>query len=248
MAHYLVTGGAGFIGSNIVHRLVADEAQVTVLDNFSTGKMRNLEGVLERIRLLSGDLKDLDTVREAVAGAEYVLHQAALPSVQRSVDDPRETNQSNVVGTLNLLVAARDAGVKALVYAASSSAYGDTPTLPKQEEMPPQPLSPYAVSKLVGEYYCMVFAQLYGLPTVSLRYFNVFGPRQDPEGAYAAVIPKWIAAMIAGNEVRINGDGGISRDFCYVKNVVQANLLAATVETPEALNRAYNVANGHRIA
>ena len=245
MTRFLVTGGAGFIGSNIVRRLVSEGRNVTVLDNFSTGHRTNLSGIEDDIRLVNGDLRDLAAVQTAVQGADYVLHQAALPSVQRSVDDPVESNANNVDGTLNLLVAARDAKVKALVYAASSSAYGDTPTLPKREEMPPNPLSPYAITKLVGEHYCTAFAKLYGLNTVSLRYFNVFGPRQDPASQYAAVIPLFATALLQGGVPTVFGDGHQSRDFTFVDNVVDANL-AACLAAEQVAGQVFNVACGER--
>lgn len=245
MAEYLISGGAGFIGSNLVEALLQREASVRVVDNFSTGKRENIEPFLGQIELIEGDLRDLEVCRRAAAGVRYVLHQAALASVPRSIDDPIASNESNITGTLNLLVAARDAGVKRLVYAASSSAYGDTPTLPKEESMPPCPLSPYAITKLVGEQYCRVFYTLYGLETVALRYFNVFGPRQDPQSQYAAVIPKFITALLEGCPPRIYGDGEQSRDFTYVENVVEANLLATTA--PEAPGQLMNIACGQRM-
>ncbi|HID63737.1 MAG TPA: SDR family oxidoreductase, partial [Anaerolineae bacterium] len=215
-----------------------------VLDNFSTGKRENITPFLEDVELIEGDLRHLDTVRQAVEGVDYVLHQGAIPSVQKSVDNPLDTDESNVRGTLNLLVAARDAGVKRVVYASSSSVYGDAPTLPKTEEMKPAPLSPYAVSKLAGEHYGQVFYQVYGLETVALRYFNVFGPRQDPTSQYAAVIPKFVTAMLKGERPVIYGDGEQSRDFSYVTNVVQANLLAANA--PEVGGQVFNIACGQR--
>lgn len=244
MTTYLVTGGAGFIGSNIVEELVRRGERVWVLDNFSTGKRANIASFLEDIELIEGDLRHLDTVRRATEGVDYVLHQGAIPSVPRSIDHPLDTDESNVRGTLNLLVAARDAGVKRVVYASSSAIYGDTPTLPKAEEMKPAPLSPYAVSKLAGEYYCQVFYQVYGLETVALRYFNVFGPRQDPTSQYAAVIPKFVTAMLRSEQPTIYGDGEQSRDFSYVTNVVQANLLAATA--PGVGGQVFNIACGQR--
>ena len=228
MITFLVTGGAGFIGSNIVEELVRRGERVRILDNFSTGKRENITPFLEDVELIEGDLCHLDTVRQATEGADYILHQGALPSVQRSVENPLDTDESNVRGTLNLLVAARDAGVRRVVYASSSAIYGDSPILPKTEEMKPAPLSPYAVSKLAGEHYCQVFYQVYSLETVALRYFNVFGPRQDPTSQYAAVIPKFVTAMLRGEQPVIYGDGEQSRDFSYVTNVVQANLLAST--------------------
>jgi UDP-glucose 4-epimerase len=244
MAVYLVTGGAGFIGSNIVEELVRRGERVRVLDDFSTGCRENLAPFLERIELIEGDIQDPATVRRAVEGVDYVLHQAALPSVQRSVDDPLASNAANVTGTLNLLLAARDAHVKRVAYASSSAAYGDSPTLPKREDMLPRPKSPYAVSKLAGEHYCRVFTEVYGLETVSLRYFNVFGPRQDPASQYAAVIPLFITALLRGEPPTVYGDGLQSRDFTYVSNVVQANLLAATA--PGVAGRVFNVACGQR--
>lgn len=241
---FLVTGGAGFIGSNIVEELLPRGETVRVLDNFSTGKRENLAAFRERIELVAGDLRDLPTVRRAVEGVDYILHQAALPSVPRSVDDPLENDAVNVAGTLNLLVAARDAGVRRVVFASSCAVYGDEPTLPKREDMLPQPKSPYAVSKLAGEYYCRAFSEVYGLETVALRYFNVFGPRQDPTSDYAAVIPRFITRLLRGEAPVIYGDGLQSRDFVYVANVVQANLLAAT--TPGVAGRAFNIASGER--
>ena len=222
---YLVTGGAGFIGSNIVRRLVADQEKVRVLDNFSTGKRENLAG-LDQVEITEGSLTDQAAVEEALAGVRYVLHQGAIPSVPRSIDDPIGSNEANVTGTLNLLWAAKETGVERLVYAASSSAYGDTETLPKVESMPADPLSPYAVGKYSGELYARVFATVYGLPTVSLRYFNIFGPYQDPASEYAAVIPKFIKLMLRGEAPVIYGDGQQSRDFTYIDNAVKANLLA----------------------
>jgi nucleoside-diphosphate-sugar epimerase len=241
---YLVTGGAGFIGSNIVEELVRRGERVRVLDNFSTGKRENIAPFLAGIELIEGDLRRLDTVRQTTEGVDYVLHQGAIPSVPRSIDNPLETDEANVRGTLNLLVAARDAGVKRVVYASSSAVYGDTPTLTKTEEMKPAPLSPYAVAKLAGEHYGQVFYQVYGLETVALRYFNVFGPRQDPTSQYAAVIPKFVTAMLKGEQPVIYGDGEQSRDFSYVTNVVQANLLAAIV--PGVGGQIFNIACGKR--
>jgi len=244
LAPYLITGGAGFIGSNIAAELVRRGERVRVLDNFSTGRRENLASLLEHIDLVEGDLRDLPTVRQVMEGMDYVLHQAALPSVQRSIDDPLTTHATNATGTLNLLVAARDAGAQRVVYASSSSVYGDSPTLPKQEDMLPAPKSPYAVSKLAGEHYCRAFTEVYGLETVCLRYFNVFGPRQDPASQYSAVIPKFITAILQGETPTIYGDGHQSRDFTYVSDVVQANLLAATV--PGVAGRVFNVACGQR--
>lgn len=251
---WLVTGVAGFIGSNLLEALLRLDQRVVGLDNFATGHRRNLEQVQAlvtpeqwgRFRFIEGDIRDLDTCRAACQGVEYVLHQAALGSVPRSIEDPLLTNAANIDGFVNMLVAARDAGVKRFVYAASSSTYGDHPGLPKVEDQIGRPLSPYAVTKYVNELYADVFARCYGLASIGLRYFNIFGPRQDPEGAYAAVIPKWIAAMIKNEPVYINGDGETSRDFCYIENTIQANLLAATTEEEAAINQVYNVAVGER--
>jgi UDP-N-acetylglucosamine 4-epimerase len=251
---WLVTGIAGFIGSNIAQALLDAGQEVVGLDDFSTGKPSNLEEIREaltpaaweRLRFLEGDVASPEVCREAVASVDVVLHQAALGSVPRSIEEPLASNAANVTGHLALLEAARRAGVRRFVYASSSSVYGNNPTLPKVEDDLGRPLSPYAVTKVADELYAGVYGHLHGMDTVGLRYFNVFGPRQDPDGAYAAVIPKWIAAMLRGDEVRINGSGSISRDFCHVRNVVQANLLAATVEAPEALNQAYNIAVGQR--
>jgi nucleoside-diphosphate-sugar epimerase len=228
----LVTGGSGFIGSHLVEALIQRGVAVRVLDNLTTGHRANLAGALAHpdglrtVTFIEGDLTDRKTVQEAVTGVEYVLHQAALPSVQRSVEDPVTSNLVNVEGTLNVLVAAREAGVRRVVYASSSSVYGDSPHLPKVESMPTNPLSPYAVSKLAAEAYCRVFTRVYGLETVSLRYFNVFGPRQDPNSLYAAVLPRFIEALLGKQPAVIYGDGTQSRDFTYIENVVQANLLA----------------------
>jgi len=223
----LVTGGAGFVGSNLVRALVARGDRVRVLDNFFSGKRENLAEVAGAIELVEGDVRDEATLGHALAGVEIVFHEAAIPSVPRSLVDPVASHEANATATLKLLRASREAGVRRVVYAASSSAYGDTPTLPKVETMRPAPLSPYAVSKLTGELYCQVFAGAYGLDTVSLRYFNVFGPRQDPGSAYAAVIPRFVTAALAGAPLTIYGDGSQSRDFCYVDDAVAANLLAA---------------------
>lgn len=244
MTLYLVTGGAGFIGSNLVSELLARGARVRVLDNFSTGRRENLSPLLAQIELIEGDIRSYHLVAEAVQGVDFVLHQAALPSVPRSVRDPITTNEVNLLGTLNVLQAARSAGVKRLVFASSSSIYGQNPTLPKQETMKPQPLSPYAISKLAGEQHCQVFHQLYGFETVALRYFNVFGPRQDPTSQYSAVIPKFITAMQSGRQPVIYGDGRQSRDFTYIANVVQANLLACTADN--AAGGVFNIACGER--
>jgi len=230
LAVYLVTGGAGFIGSNLVEELIKRGEKVRVIDNFSTGRQENIEEFVPKIELVEGDIRNLDMVREAVKGIDFVLHEAALTSVARSIEHPLATTETNIEGTLNVLVAARDAKVKRAIYASSSSVYGDNPTLPKKEEMIPGPLSPYAVSKLSGEYYCRVFYRIYGLETVVLRYFNVFGPRQDLTSPYAAVIPKFIEAMLNGEPLTIYGDGEQSRDFTFVENVVEANLRACRTE------------------
>lgn len=243
---YLVTGGAGFIGSNIVDHLLDAGKRVRVLDNFSTGRRENLEGLADAVELIEGDIRDFDTVARAVSGCGCVLHQAALPSVVRSIDDPLTAHQVNVGGTLNVLLAARDAGVGRVVYASSSSVYGDSPALPKQEDMAPRPLSPYAVGKLVGEYYCAVFSRLYGLSCVALRYFNVFGPRQDPRSQYAAVIPNFFNALCGGGEPVIDGDGNQSRDFTFVKNVAEANLLACEAALPGG--EVMNIARGEAVS
>jgi UDP-N-acetylglucosamine 4-epimerase len=251
---WLITGVAGFIGSNLLETLLKLDQTVIGLDNFSTGHRRNLDEVREivsseqwsRFIFIEGDIRDLETCRKAVEGADCVLHQAALGSVPRSIADPILTNSANITGFLNMLVAACDTGVKRFVYAASSSTYGDHPDLPKQEGKIGKPLSPYAVTKYVNELYAGVFSRVYGFKSIGLRYFNVFGPRQDPNGAYAAVIPKWFAAILSGDPVYINGDGETSRDFCFIDNCVQANLQAATTENPEALNQIYNVACGER--
>ncbi|WNO07868.1 NAD-dependent epimerase/dehydratase family protein [Teredinibacter sp. KSP-S5-2] len=250
---WLVTGVAGFIGSNLLETLLKLNQTVVGLDNFATGHQKNLDEVQSlvsseqwsRFRFIEGDIRNLDTCKQACSGVDYVLHQAALGSVPRSINDPITSNETNISGFLNMLVAARDAEVKSFTYAASSSTYGDHPALPKVEENIGRPLSPYAVTKYVNELYADVFAKTYNFKTVGLRYFNVFGKRQDPNGAYAAVIPKWTAAMIAGEEVFINGDGETSRDFCFIENAVQANLLAATA-SDEAKNEVYNVAVGDR--
>ena len=226
MAFYLVTGGAGFIGSNIVAELVHRKERVRVLDNFSTGMRSNLEPFASSIEVIEGNLSDLETVRSAVHGTDFILHQAALPSVPRSIEQPINTNNVNVAGTLNVLVAAKEEGVKKVVVASSSSVYGDTNESPKRESMQPKPLSPYAVSKLACEHYARVFCEIYGLPTIVLRYFNVFGPRQNPDSQYSAVIPKFIKAMLEGKRPVIYGDGTQSRDFSFVQNIVEANILA----------------------
>jgi len=242
---YIVTGGAGFIGSHLTERLAADGAQVRVIDDLSTGKLSNLDGLRGDIHLHRVSITDLDALRPIFAGADYVFHQAALPSVPRSIDDPLTTHHVNVTGTLNVLIAARDAGVKRVVYAASSSAYGDAEGEYKVETMPPRPLSPYGASKLAGEYYCQAFTHVYGLETVSLRYFNVFGARQDETSQYAAVIPRFIMALLRGEPPIIYGDGTQSRDFTYIDNVVHGNLLA--LRAPDAPGRVMNLATGGRV-
>ena len=251
---WLVTGVAGFIGSNLLEALLGLDQRVTGLDNFSTGKQKNLEEVKAlvspaqwwRFRFVEGDIGDLAVCQAACAGVDFVLHQAALGSVPLSMTDPLGSHRSNVTGCLNMLVAARDAKVKRFVYASSSAIYGDDPGLPKVEEKVGKPLSPYAATKAIDEVYASTFAMAYGLPSIGLRYFNVFGCRQDPDGAYAAVIPKWIAALLRRETVYINGDGETSRDFCHVANVVQANRLAATTANAAALNQVYNIALGER--
>jgi UDP-N-acetylglucosamine/UDP-N-acetyl-alpha-D-glucosaminouronate 4-epimerase len=251
---WLVTGAAGFIGSHLLETLLRHDQTVVGLDNFASGHRHNLDEVRalvtpkqwSRLRFLEGDIRNPQTCAEACDGVDLVLHQAALGSVPRSIADPATTHAVNVDGFVNMLVAVRDAGVSRFVYAASSSTYGDHPDLPKVEEKIGRPLSPYAVTKLVNELYADVFARCYGIDAIGLRYFNVFGPRQDPQGAYAAVIPKWIAAMLEGTAVQINGDGQTSRDFCFVANAVQANLMAALVPPTAARAEVYNVAVGER--
>jgi nucleoside-diphosphate-sugar epimerase len=251
MANFLVTGGAGFIGSNIAKVLLNRGDTVRVLDNLSTGKRENLNfvdvapGLVNNLETVEGDITDLDTCRGAVAGVEYVLHQAAIPSVPRSIAQPRESNQANVDGTLNLLLAARDAGVKRLVFASSSAVYGDSPGFPRKETIIPRPLSPYAVQKLTAEHYLRIFHDLYGFETISLRYFNVFGPHQDPNSEYAAVVPRFIKAFLTGTSPTVYGDGEQSRDFTYVDNVVYGNLLA--VEAKDAPGKVINLACGGQL-
>ena len=242
----LVTGGAGFIGSHLADRLVDDGWRVRVLDDFSSGRAANLAGSEATLELLRGDLRDAALLRRAVAGVEVVFHQAAVPSVPRSIAEPERTHDVNVNGTLRLLEVARHAGVRRVVFAASSSAYGDTPELPKVETMPANPLSPYALQKYAGEQYCRLYTNLYGLETVSLRYFNVFGPRQNPESEYAAVIPKFVTACLLGRPPRVHGDGEQTRDFTYVRDVVRANLLAA--DSDQAVGTVVNVAGGRRMS
>ena len=246
MAKYLVTGAAGFIGSSLVRALLERGEQVRGIDNFATGKRENLSGVVERMDFKQVDILDLDATRQACEGVDYVLHQAAIPSVPKSVLDPLASNRANADGALNVLVAARDAKVKRVVYAASSSAYGDTPTLPKHEAMTPNPISPYAVAKLTGEYYMISFYRCYGLETVSLRYFNIFGPRQDPTSPYSGVLAKFSMQMLRGEQPTIFGDGEQSRDFNYIDNAVSANLLACTAPAAECAGRMFNVATGRR--
>ncbi len=251
---WLITGAAGFIGCNLAEALLNLGQRVVGLDNFATGYQKNLDQIRdsvgaskwENFRFVFGDIRALDDCRQACAGVDYVLHQAALGSVPRSIEDPLLTNASNVTGFVNMLVASRDAGCKRFVYAASSSTYGDHPGLPKVEDQIGKPLSPYAVTKYVNELYADVFARSYGTQSIGLRYFNIFGRRQDPNGAYAAVIPLWVASLIRNLPVYVNGDGETSRDFCYIDNVIQANILSATTENAEAVNQVYNVAVGDR--
>jgi UDP-glucose 4-epimerase len=245
VATYTVTGGAGFIGSHLVDELLRRGSSVRVVDDFSTGRRENLPAS-GRVEVIEGDIADPAVARRAAAGASFVLHQAAIPSVPRSVEDPAASHHANVDGTLHLLIAARDAGVKRVVFAGSSSVYGNAPVLPKREDMPPRPLSPYALQKLVGEEYCRLFTELYGLETVVTRYFNVFGPRQSPGSPYSGVISLFIDAMLAGQAPRIHGDGGQTRDFTYVDDVVQGVLLAA--ERPGVAGRVLNVAAGGRVS
>ena len=251
---WLVTGAAGFIGSHLAEALLRLGQPVVGLDNFATGKRENLELLaraagearMRSFRFIEGDIRSLDACRAACAGVEVILHQAALGSVPRSIEDPLGTHATNVTGFLNMLLAARDAGVARFVYASSSAVYGDHPILPKLEERIGAAVSPYGLSKYIDELYAGVFARCYGFSAIALRYFNVFGPRQDPESVYAAVVPAWIGALLRNQTAYVNGDGRAARDFCYIDNVVQANLLAATVEDPEALDQAYNVALGEQ--
>ncbi|MCI0354234.1 MAG: SDR family oxidoreductase [Acidobacteria bacterium] len=246
MALFLITGVAGFIGSSLARGLLERRHQVRGLDDFSTGKRENLAGLLGRIDFREASLLDAAALADACRGVDYVLHQAAIPSVPRSVADPLESNRANVDGTVNLLLAARDAQVKRVVNAASSSAYGETPTLPKREDMTPSPISPYAVAKLAGEMYMTSFYRCYGLETVSLRYFNVFGPHQDANSQYSAVLARFITSMLRGERPVVYGDGEQSRDFTYIENVVEANLLAATVPSDGVAGRVFNIATGQR--
>ena len=255
---WLVTGVAGFIGSNLLEKLLILNQKVVGLDNFDTGHQHNIDQAIEdankatgkdlsgNFKFINGDIREIEDCKQACDGVDYVLHQAALGSVPRSIEDPINTNRANIDGFLNMLVASKDANVKRFVYAASSSTYGDHPDLPKVEEKIGNPLSPYAVTKVVNELYANVFAKTYGFKTIGLRYFNIFGKRQDPNGAYAAVIPKWIAAILNKEDVFINGDGETSRDFCYIDNTVQMNLLAATTDNDEAIDQVYNVALNDR--
>lgn len=244
----LVTGGAGFIGANLCEALLQMNNTVVCLDNFATGKRENIAPLLanKNFSLQQGDIRNLEDCKKAVAGVDYVLHQAALGSVPRSIKDPITSNQVNVSGFLNMLVASRDAGVKRFIYAASSSTYGDSEAMPKVEEVIGKPLSPYAITKYVNELYAGIFSNTYGLQTIGLRYFNVFGRKQDPNGAYAAVIPKFVSALMEGDSPVINGDGSYSRDFTYIDNVIQANILCMLTNNPEAINTVYNVAYGDR--
>ena len=241
---YLVTGGAGFIGSHIVEELIKRGMQVRVIDNLSTGRRENLRHLMDEIEFIEGDIRDVTVVNRVMNGVHVVLHQAAIASVPQSIQDPKETTETNLNGTLHLLMAARDVGVRRVVYASSCAVYGDVPILPKVEDALPAPLSPYAAAKLAGEYYCRVFYQVYGLKTVCLRYFNVFGPRQDPHSLYAAVIPKFITLAFAKKPLIVYGDGEQSRDFSFVENVVQANLLAC--EADEAVGETFNIGGGKK--
>ncbi len=247
MSLYLITGIGGFIGSSLARALVARGEQVRGVDNFSTGKREHIAEILDQIDFSEADITDLDAMHRACAGVDFVLHQAAIPSVPKSVLDPLGSNRANVDGTVNVLVAARDAKVKRVVYAASSSAYGDTPTLPKHETMSPDPISPYAVAKLASEHYMVSFYRCYGLETVALRYFNVFGPRQDPSSPYSGVLAKFITQMLRGEQPTIFGDGEQSRDFTYIDNTVDANLLACQAPASQVAGKVFNVATGRRI-
>jgi len=247
MSTYLITGVAGFIGSALARGVIAQGDKVRGIDNLSTGKRENIAEIAGQVELIEADLLDMNAVQSACRGVDYVLHEAAIPSVPRSVKDPLESNRANVDATVNLLIAARDAKVKRVVYAASSSAYGDTPTLPKHEGMPPDPISPYAVAKLASEFYMTSFWRCYGLETVSLRYFNIFGPRQDPSSPYSGVLARFISQMLKGEQPTIFGDGLQSRDFTYIENVVSANLLACKAPADQVAGRVFNVATGVRI-
>jgi UDP-glucose 4-epimerase len=247
MALYLITGISGFIGSSLARALLARSEQVRGVDNYSTGKRENIADILDRIDFREADILDLDAMHKACAGVDFVLHQAAIPSVPKSVLDPLASNRANLDGTVNLLVAARDAKVKRLVFAASSSAYGETPTLPKLESMNPDPISPYAVAKLASEHYLISFYRCYQLETVALRYFNIFGPRQDPSSPYSGVLAKFITLMLRGEQPAIFGDGEQSRDFTYIDNAVEANLLACTAPATQAAGQIFNVATGRRV-
>ena len=240
--NYLITGGAGFIGSNIAYKLLETGKRVRILDNFSSGKEENLADIINDIELIRGDIRDIDTVKKAVEGVDYVYHQAALASVQASIDDPQESHEINLTGTLNMLEQSRRAGVKKFIMASSAAIYGDSPVLPKHEQMLPEPLSPYAAHKLAGEYYLRLYWQLYRFPTVALRYFNVFGPRQDPQSDYAAVIPCFIDRMVKSEPPTVFGDGEQTRDFIYIDNCVAANLMA--VENDDMVGEVFNVAGG----
>jgi nucleoside-diphosphate-sugar epimerase len=247
MAKYLITGIAGFIGSSLARAVLAQDDEVRGIDNLSTGKRENLTEILDRIDFRQADLLDINAVHDACQGVDFIFHEAAIPSVPKSVIDPLGSNRANVDATVNVLVAARDAKVKRVVYAASSSAYGDTPTLPKHEDMKPNPISPYAVAKLASEHYMASFYRCYGLETVCLRYFNIFGPRQDPTSPYSGVLAKFITQMLKGEQPTINGDGGQSRDFTFIDNVVEANLLACKRPAEEVAGKVFNVATGQRI-
>jgi nucleoside-diphosphate-sugar epimerase len=247
MALYLITGIGGFIGSSLARALLTQGEQVRGVDNFSTGNKENIAEILNQIDFREADICDLDAMRQACAGVDFVLHQAAIPSVPKSVVDPLGSNRANIDGTVNVLVAARDAKVKRVVYAASSSAYGDTPTLPKHEAMTPDPISPYAVAKLASEHYMISFYRCYGLETVALRYFNIFGPRQDPSSPYSGVLAKFITQMLRGQQPTVFGDGEQSRDFTYIDNAVEANLLACKAPAAKAAGHVFNVATGRRV-
>src|SRR3984893_12755923 len=247
MALYLITGMGGFIGSSLARELLSRGEKVRGVDNFSTGNRQNIEEILARVDFREADIADLDAMHKACAGVDFVLHQAAIPSVPKSVLDPLGSNRANIDGTVNLLVAARDAKVKSVVYAASSSAYGDTPTLPKHEAMKPDPISPYAVAKLASEHYMLSFYRCYQLETVALRYFNIFGPRQDPASPYSGVLARFITQMLRGEQPTIFGDGEQSRDFTYIENAVEANLLACKAPAAKVAGKVFNVATGQRV-